>query len=148
VRAALAAAVRPSLTAGQLGVEWQANSGYQELNGLWMLGVAVRGKYLIVSDSREFLGSVLAKMNHKSVLQPAIYVAEFQHEIERENFARLSRMIDTSGETGNFGTERAPEFFSGNMASLSSTLAGVSHEKIVVRESGDKVMQTVTYQWR
>jgi hypothetical protein len=30
---------------------------------------------------------------------------------------------------------------------LSSTLAGVGSEKIVIRDSGDKVLQTVTYEW-
>jgi hypothetical protein len=30
---------------------------------------------------------------------------------------------------------------------LSSMLAGVSSEKIIVRDAGDKVKQTVTYEW-
>jgi hypothetical protein len=45
------------------------------------------------------------------------------------------------------GMEREPQFFSENMASLSSTLAAVSAEKIMVRTEGEKVLQTVTYEW-
>jgi hypothetical protein len=43
--------------------------------------------------------------------------------------------------------EREPQFFSENMASLSATLAGISAEKIMVRVEGDKVLETVTYEW-
>jgi hypothetical protein len=43
--------------------------------------------------------------------------------------------------------ERQPQFFSGNMASLSNTLAAVSSEKIEVREDGGKVRQSVIYEW-
>jgi hypothetical protein len=43
--------------------------------------------------------------------------------------------------------EREPQFFSENMASLSSTLAAVSTERITVRTEGDRILQTVTYEW-
>ena len=33
------------------------------------------------------------------------------------------------------------------VAALLATLAAVSSEKFVVRDAGDKVLQTVTYQW-
>jgi hypothetical protein len=45
------------------------------------------------------------------------------------------------------GMDRQPQFFSENMASLSSTLAGVSTERITVRTEGDRILQTVTYEW-
>jgi hypothetical protein len=45
------------------------------------------------------------------------------------------------------GTDRQPQFFSGNMASLSSTLAAVSTERIEIHGDGGMVRQTVTYEW-
>jgi hypothetical protein len=43
--------------------------------------------------------------------------------------------------------DRQPQLFSENLASLSSTLAGVSTERITVRIEGDRILQTVTYEW-
>jgi hypothetical protein len=149
VRASLADFVRPGLTAGQLGVDWQNRSGSLELNGLWSLVMAVRGKYLFISDAPTLLDGMIANMKEKTVLKPALFAAGFDHTRERDNFIRLTSLLDRSGgERGAFsGAGHIPEFFSENIASLSSTLAGVGSEKIVIRDSGDKVLQTVTYEW-
>jgi hypothetical protein len=149
VRASLADFVRPGLTAGQLGVDWQNRSGSLELNGLWFLVMAVRGKYLFISDAPTLLDGMIANMKEKTVLKPALFAAGFDHTRERDNFIRLTSLLDRSGgERGAFsGAGHIPEFFSENIASLSSTLAGVGSEKIVIRDSGDKVLQTVTYEW-
>lgn len=149
VRASLVEVAKPGLTAGQLGVEWQARSGGQELNGLWSLFTAVRGKYLFLSDEPSLLDAMVSGMNQKVVLKPALFVGGFDHGHERANFARLTGLLDRSGnEAGAVsGTPHAPEFFSGNLQSLSATLADVTSEKIVVRDAGDRVLQTVTYQW-
>jgi hypothetical protein len=136
--------VRPSFTTGLLGVEWQKNSGYIELNGLWRLAAAARGKYLFISDDSGLLAALLANTNQKSTLAPAVFVARFDHQREKENFGRLAGLLDKP--TGGAGTGSAPDFFSENIGSLSLALAGVSSEKIVVRDLGDKVNQTVTYQ--
>jgi hypothetical protein len=154
VRAALAAILQPSLTASQLGIGWRQAGGYYEMDGLHPLMAAVRGKYLIVSNDSGLISGVLANLNlanpnRKPDSQPAVFIAGFNHSRERENFARLTRVVDRPDvNAGNFpGAERQPQFFSENMASLSATLAAVSSEKIVVRDTGDKVLQTVTYQW-
>jgi hypothetical protein len=145
VRSSLVDFVRPSFTTGLLGVEWQKNSGYIELNGLWRLAGAARGKYLFISDDSGLLAALLANTNQKSTLAPAVFVARFDHQREKENFGRLAGLLDKP--TGGAGTGSAPDFFSENIGSLSLALAGVSSEKIVVRDLGDKVNQTVTYQW-
>jgi hypothetical protein len=145
VRSSLVEFVRPSFTTGLLGVEWQKNSGYIELNGLWRLAAAARGKYLFISDDSGLLAALLANTNQKSTLAPAVFVARFDHQREKENFGRLAGLLDKP--TGGAGTGSAPDFFSENIGSLSLALAGVSSEKIVVRDLGDKVNQTVTYQW-
>jgi hypothetical protein len=145
VRSALVDFVRPSLTTGDLGVEWQKNGAYIELNGLWTLSVAVRGKYLFISDNSALLTSMLANMNQKTTLQPAAFAAGFDHQRERANFVRLTGLLDKP--EGGSGAGSTPNFFSDNIASLSSALAGLSSEKIVVRDAGNKVSETVTYEW-
>jgi hypothetical protein len=148
VRSALVELLSPGLTAGQLGVDWQSADGSQQLNGLWNLATAVRGKYLFISDQRTLLNGLLANMTQKVVSKPAVFVAGFDHERERGSFTRLTGLIDRPGvEVGPAGAGHIPEFFSENVASLSSVLAGVSSEKIVIRDVGDKVTQTITYEW-
>jgi hypothetical protein len=145
-RSALATFIRPSLTASQLGLAWKQASGYYELDGLHPLLAAVRGKYLIVSDDPALISGVLANLNRKSDVKPATFVAEFDHRRERNNFTRLVTLIDRPDMNPSVG-DRQPQFLSENIASLSATLAAVSSEKFVVRDVGDKVLQTVTYQW-
>ena len=148
-RSALTTFIRPSLTASQLGMAWKQASGYYELDGLYPLLAAVRGKYLIVSDDPALISGVLVNLNRKSDLKPGVFVAEFDHKRERDNFARLVTTVDRPdmNPSGFPGGGRQPQFLSENIASLSTTLAAVSSEKIVVRDAGDKVLQTITYQW-
>jgi hypothetical protein len=149
VQSALTDFVRPGLTASQLGVGWQQKSGYQELDGLWSLSASVRGKYLLVSDDPAMMESVLSNFNRKSDRKPANLFAGFNHAHERSNFTRFAGLVDRpNGSIPNeMGTEHEPQFFSGNMAGVSSTLAVVSGERIEVRGDGGKVRQTVTYEW-
>jgi hypothetical protein len=148
VQSALADFIRPGLTASQFGVGWQAVSGYQQLDGLWPLSAAVRGKYLLVSDSPALMESVLSNFSRKSDRKPAQLLAGFSHQRERDNFIRFARLIDRPNVAMNtMGTERAPQFFSDNIVSLSSTLSAVSAEKVEVRGDGGAVRQTVTYEW-
>jgi hypothetical protein len=145
VRSALVDFVRPSLTTAELGVEWQKNGAYLELNGLWTLSVAVRGKYLLISDNPALLTGMLANANQKTTLKPALFAAGFDHQKERDNFMRLTGLLDKPA--GGSGAGSTPDFFSNNIAGLSSALAGLSSEKIVVRDAGSRVSQTVTYEW-
>ena len=150
VQSALTDFIRLGLTASQLGVRWQQKSGYQELDGLWPLVVSVRDKYLLVSDDPGLAGSILANFSRKPDRKAADLLAGFNHQTERANFARFSNLVDRSGasiaDAANHRGE--PQFFSGTMASLSSTLAAVSDEKIEVRTEGNKERQTVTYDWK
>ena len=149
VQSALTEFVRPSLTASQLGVGWQPKSGYQELDGLWPLAASVRGKYFIVSDEPALMEAVLSNFARKSDRKPAQLLAGFNHQQERNNFTRFANLVDRPNVAApnSTGTDREPQFFSGNMGSLSSTLAAVSAEKIEVRGDAGKVRQTVTYEW-
>jgi len=149
VQATLADFVRSSLTAGQFGVAWQQKSGYQELDGLWPLAASVRGKYLLVSDEPALIEAMLANLSRKSDRQPASLLAGFNHQRERDNFQRFAGLIDRPNlaTSNSMGMQRQPQFFSGNIASLSATLAGVSAERIEVRGDGSNVRQTVSYEW-
>jgi hypothetical protein len=146
VQSALTDFVRPSLTAGQFGVGWQTKAGYEELDGLWPLVTSVRGKYLLVSDDPGLMQTLLANFNRKSDRQPAELLAGFNHRQELANFARFASIVD-GPNAGTPGAERQPQFFSGNIASLSTTLASVSAESFEVRLDAEKVRQTVTYEW-
>ena len=163
LHSALAEFVRPGLTASQLGVTWQQKSGYHdsshydssyyELDGLWPLVASVRGKYLLLSDDPNLIAAMLSNFNRKSDVKPVVFVAGLNHARERANFARFANVVDRPNlRPSNFpgnppGMEREPQFFSENMASLSATLAAVSTERITVRTEGDRVLQTVTYEW-
>ena len=149
VRSALVDFVRTDLTASRLGMSWQQRSGYYSLDGLWPLMTAVRGKYLLVSDDSALMEAMLAGLTRKSELKPAVFVAGLSHTRERANFGRLSGVLDrpNTAPPNTPPVLREPQFFSDNLASLSSTLGGVSAENVVVRDAGDKVLQTVTYRW-
>jgi hypothetical protein len=149
VQSALTDFVTPSLTASQLGVGWQPKTGYQELAGLWPLTVAIRGKYVIVSDEPALMESILTRLGRKSDREPAIVLAGFNHARERANFKALVGLIDRPNASTQAirGIDRQPEFFSGNVASLSETLSGVSAERIEVRNDGNKMRQMVLYEW-
>ena len=145
VHAALVEFARPGLSTGQLGVGWKAMPGYSIFDGLWPLSVAVRGKYLIVSDSSALLGSMLDGMSKKPTSAAATYSAGFSHQSERENFVALAKLLDFGARSSASG--EGPEFFSENIASLSYALRRISSEKIVIRDAGDRQIQTVVYAW-
>ncbi len=147
VQSVLTDFVGPGLTASQLGVTWQQKAGYQQLDGLWPLAASAHGKYFLVSDDPALMESLLANFTRTSNREPAEYFAGFNHQRERANFVRFTGLIDHPGMATDTASERQPQFFSGNMASLSATLAGVSSEKIEVRENEGKVRQSVTYEW-
>jgi hypothetical protein len=144
-RTALTDFLRLGITTGQLGVEWRTNSGSADLDGLWSLAVAVRGRHLLISDHRELLTEMLTNMKQPARDKPAIYAAGFNHAQEREKFAKLAGELNKSSGSPQSGNR--VDFFSGNITSLSSTLANFTSEKIVVRDEGNKVLQMATYEW-
>ena len=135
----------PSMTASKLGLQWQQQRNYRQLDGLWPLFMSVRGKYLVVSDDSDLMEASLARSAQNSDRKPLRMLAGFNHSRERENFARLSGSLDLRGAAAS--GERQPQFFSGTMASLSKILASVSAEQIEIRNDGDRERQTVTYEW-
>jgi hypothetical protein len=143
----------PGLTAANLGVGWKkAGTGaqsYFELDGLARIAVAVRGKYLFVSDDSETLANVLGRVSQPVTAEVAVYYAGFDHGHEQQNFDRLFSLIDRPSQNrGGNNADRTPQFFSQNVASLSKTLAGVKSQSIVVKRKGGVETQTVRYEWQ
>ncbi len=149
VQTVLADFVRPELTASRLGVGWQQKSGYQELDGLWPLVASVHGRYLLVADDSASIEAMLSNFNRHQDLKPVVFLAAFNHGRERANFGRFAGVVDRPNlaQPNVPDNERQTQFFSENIASFSTALAGVSAEKIVVRADGGKILQTVTYDW-
>ena len=148
VQTALSEAIRPGMTASQLGIGWVQKSGYEQLDGLSPLYVAVRAKYLMISDDPVLMQSMLTKLNQKSGRAPLELFAGFRYDRERGNFERFMQLVDRpTGAASSDSGDRQPQFFSGNIRSLSRALSGVSAERIEVRSEGGKIHQTVNYEW-
>lgn len=148
VRSAISAFVRPSLTASELGVGWQSKGGYEELDGLLPLAVAVRGNYLLVSNDSMMLEGLLANFSRQPGQQPAELLAGFAHDREQPNFVRFAEVVDHPSVVAvSAGAGNQPQFFSANVASLGSSLARFARETIAVRGDRREIHQTVTYEW-
>lgn len=149
---AIRATIAPGLTADQLGAGWRiAGSGVQnyfEMDGLNTVAVALRGRVLLVATDGRTLASVLARMGEKSSSEPATYIAGFRHDAERENFYKMTSLLDRGGQNQYGRTNSEPQFFSQNIGSLSRTLSGVKSESVVMRRSGAMDLQTVRYEWK
>lgn len=98
-------------------------------------------------DNPQLLEETLSDLKEKSAAPLAVLIAGFSHTAERVRFASLAGVLDGQAVAWAQDTGRAPSFFSDNISSLSSFFAGISSEKVIVRDAGDKVLQTVTYEW-
>jgi hypothetical protein len=151
VQQAIQRMIAPGLTASTLGVQWKkagVAQAYSELDGLARIALAVRGKYLLVSNDPATLAAVLTRFSQPVSAEAAIYYAGFDHARERQNFYRLTSVIDQPSRTGAANNEpREPQFFSQNVAGLSQTLAAVKSQSIIAKRKGGVESQTVLYEW-
>jgi hypothetical protein len=150
VRSALQAAIAPGLSASQLGIGWKPvksnGSEYFMLDGLTPLVLLTRGKQLVVANNAEDLLAISTRKPAAPEI-PAVYIAGLNQAKEREPFAKMMQLIDQPNRQGSRLSDREPEFFSDNVASLSQTLAGVRSQSVRVRHENNRILQTVTYQW-
>ena len=136
----------PGLTAARLGLEWREvkeAGGYYELDGLSPVQMAVRGKIFFLANDAALLSSVLQTRN-QPLAQAASYSAGFSHSRERQNFYKFSSLVDQRSIT----RDAEPQFFSQNMASFSRAFAKLDSEEIIIRQTKDRIQQTVTYRWK
>jgi hypothetical protein len=141
----------PGITAANLGIGWRRAGGkdsYLELDGLSHIALAVRGKYLFIGNDPQTIAAALSHLADKSSASPALYCAGFDHNRERQNFYRLTSLVDRPSRNGNNNPDGEPEFFSQNAASFSKSMAAVKSQSIVVTRDGGLERQTVTYQWQ
>jgi hypothetical protein len=139
-------AVAPALTAARLGAQWRevkTAGGYYELDGLAPVMIARRGKVLLFANDAGLLSSVL-QANNAALSAPVSYAAAFSHTRERQDFYELTSLADH----GTAAAQQEPQFFSQNISSFSRAFARVGSEEIVMRQSKDKIQQTVTYHWQ
>ena len=147
--AAISDFLASSVSASHMGLGWQARSGYRELDGLWPLAIAVKGPYLVLANDSALLATILSKFNRRLGNKPVTWVAHFDHRHEGPNLSRMAAIVDRNrpSQVGFGESDRPPQFFSENLGSLSQAFGRIAWENVVVRTEGNKVFETVTYQW-
>jgi hypothetical protein len=165
VERATASALPPALTASRLGIQWVQRKGtsgsYSALDGEVLLYLAVRGNLLFLATQEPLLQDLLLRSQQAAHTQgrDVTYAAVFQHSPrEQQVFQQIASRLDAAGhsrnstaasEGGGAGSDgQTPPFFSGNIASLSRMFAHVSRESIEEKDQGERVTQTVVYQWQ
>lgn len=158
LQSAISAALRPGLTASQMGLEWtqhpDAAGGSSSLNGRVSLFMAIRGNRLFMTNSEFLLSLLLRRQRLRGAASgaPLTAGAVFEHgPHEQQMFLKLAGRLDTAGHvsSGNAAADgQSPAFLSGNIASLSRMFSQVERETVEERDEGAQVMQTVTYAWR
>jgi hypothetical protein len=163
---AITAAIRPGLTASQIGVEWiqkdSAAGNYFALDGQVQIFLAARDTRLFLATNESLLQAILAKDQHHpdATSTGVTYTAIFRHSPrEQQNFRKIVNRLDSvnGGNQNTLNTDadadssaegRTPPFFSGNVVSLSGAFSDIVRESIEERDQGELVTQTVVYQWK
>jgi hypothetical protein len=158
VEAAIDGALAQYLTAGALGIEWKQSSDkltYFALDGIAPLAFAIDGRYCMISDDVEMLNAMMQKAGamKSSPGQALKMLSGFNHAVERENFARATRLMDgantsASTDTDSDGSGQTPQFFSRNVVSLSRTFAAMRGEEVSENWKNGALHQTVRYEWK
>jgi hypothetical protein len=165
LKAALAAALRPGLTASQLGIGWAEHSSdsgqHATLDGQISLSFAIRENRLFLATSEPQLEALLASQKGGSAGNPTgiTYAAVFHNSShEQQTYRNIVNRLDAVGHGGSphgassdeaGGTNgQAPPFFSRNIASLSRMFQHVAQESIEERDEGAQVKQRIVYEWQ
>ncbi|HWB83526.1 MAG TPA: hypothetical protein VG675_05270 [Bryobacteraceae bacterium] len=152
VRSSLAAAAGRLWTTSQIGAAWITGTvgqhAVERLDGLGTVLFAIQGKLLFLSNDSTLLRSVLDRAGASSTGSGLSYAAGFRHSRERANYERIMAALDFTSPAGNtaFVQSNGPSFFSGNLASLSRVLSGISEIRIAQEEKGSATVQTIVYQ--
>lgn len=150
MREAVQSALGGELSVSSLGLRWHEAGEAEKyflLDGLHPLYLAVREKLLYVSNQADLLTAALHATGDASQASGLTYIAGFNHARERKNFYEVAWIMDRGGAPDKPYATYAPAFFSRNIGGLSKILARLESEKVLAREEGDKVYQTVTYTW-
>ena len=140
VRSGLAEAAGKLWTTGRLGARWVNAGTIERLDGLGSLAFAIRGRRLFLGNNEGMLTAVLARSGAAAPTGTLTYAAGFRHSRERENYKRMMAALDFTSTGGN-----APNFFSGNLASLSDVLSNIAEMRVTEERRGVITHQTVNY---
>ncbi len=146
VRNAVQQLIAPGLTTSNLGANWKAggNGAWWETDGLGVILAAKQGNYLVISNDSETVTKILQRMKEPAG-EDADYVTGFNHARERQNFYRLTSVVDRASRTEWSSAEA--QFFSQNLTSLSQAFRDVTSETVTIRRDGAQEFHTVRYQW-
>ena len=153
LREALSSAVETLWSTSRLGVEWRqiALGGHsvQELNGLATLLLAIDGNRLYIANDSALLLATLNRSGTAPVQSGPSYAAEFHHSRERDDYRTLMQALDFGGRRQSFfftpQGNQTPQFFSENLASLSSVFGFVQSMIITRVQSQETEAQRVIY---
>jgi hypothetical protein len=143
IRSALTSAVASYQTVGNVGLQWRdvVSGGYtlSQWDGLLALTMCVDGETLWIARTPSLLSAAL---NHAGVppLQPGTYLARYVHKTELPPYLKLMRMLDLSDQANYSG------FFSDNVGSLASALAGIDTVSVVISDTASSQRQVVRYE--
>jgi hypothetical protein len=153
LREGLSSAVETLWSTSRLGVEWRqiAMGGHsaQELNGLATLLFAIDGNRLYFANDSALLLATLNRTATPPVQSGPAYAAEFHHAGERADYMTIMQALDFGGRRQPFlftpQGNRTPQFFSDNLASLSSVFNFIQSMIVTRVESQGVETQRVVY---
>ncbi|MGD0910600.1 MAG: hypothetical protein ABR928_01825 [Terracidiphilus sp.] len=157
VEAAIDQALAPHLTAGTLGIKWKQahdKQTYFALDGIAPLAFAIDGRYCMIGDDAEMLSAMMQKASAaESSPGPALVtLSGFNHDAESTNFTLATHLIDganaNASKVSGDGSGQTPQFFSRNVASLSSTFAAMRFEEVSTYWKNGALHQVVRYEWK
>jgi hypothetical protein len=156
VRSSLTAVAGKLWTTSQLGAGWVSGTAgrhpIERLNGLGSLIFTNQGRFLFLSNNSGLLAAVLDRVGTTPASGTVTFAAGFRHSRERSNYERVMKALDFTSPAANTGLalpdrgDGASAFFSGNMASLSRILSGVTEVRVTEQERGAVTAQTVLYE--
>lgn len=108
------------------------------------------GRWLVLSTDQALLNTVAGRLNSQPVSQGAFYAAVYQHARELTPYTNLTRMIEHSPQPQmtEAQSEREPEYFSENIASLGRVLQRIQTASVYVRDSGAQRSEQVVYKFQ
>jgi hypothetical protein len=104
------------------------------------------GRLLFLGNDVQLLTAVLDRIGTSPANGALTYAAGFRHIRERASYERVMAALDFTSSAGRAnGSDGAPAFFSGNVASLSRVLSKIAEIRITEEERGSITVQTVVY---
>jgi hypothetical protein len=146
----LTAAAGKLWTTSQLGAGWVSGTAgrypMERLDGLGTLVFATSGRLLFLGNDVQLLTAVLDRIGTIPADRTLTYAAGFRHIRERASYERVMAALDFTSPAGREdGSEGAPAFFSGNMASVSRVLSKIAEIRVTEEERNSITVQTVVY---